>query len=357
VGTIVILKQLDFIQNKKLGYAKENTIVLPLDQKTSVVYSQLKTEFLRSGKVSYVGRATESPTQINGGYGLNTDETSERGIIATGVSVDDDYIRALNMEILAGRNFTEADFKRATADTVYSFIVNESALNALFLTVENAIGKKARVSGRKGEIVGIVKDFHFNSLHKPIGPLVMFNEDSQYNFIFVKLHEGNIQASLENLKTIYATVVPHRPFEYEFVDQQFETLYASEQRMGGIFTAFATLAIFIACLGLLGLVSFSASQKTKEIGIRKVLGATATNIVILITRDYTKLVIISIVLGLPVAYWMMTQWLSDFAYKTDIGIWPVVLASLLCVAIAFAAASYQAIKAAFINPANSLRSE
>lgn len=357
VGTIVILKQLDFIQNKKLGYSKENTIILPLDGKTEAVYDQLKSEFLRSGKVSFVGRASESPTQIKGGYGINTDESSERGIVTTGISVDDDYIRALGMEIIAGRNFTEADFKRAQQDTLYSFIVNESALKALFLSVDNAVGKKARVSGRNGEIVGIVKDFHFTSLHQAIGPLVMFNEDYQYNFIFAKLAEGEIQASLENLKSIYAAVVPHRPFEYEFVDQQFNALYSAEQRMGSIFTVFATLAIFIACLGLLGLVSFSASQKTKEIGIRKVLGASATNIVVLITRDFTALVLIAMVVGIPSSYWIMTQWLSDFAYKTEIGLWPVLIASSGCIAIAFAIASYQALKAAFINPASTLRSE
>lgn len=357
VGTIVILKQLNFIQNKKLGYVKESTIVLPLDSKTSEVYSQLKSEFLRSGTVSYVGRATESPTQINGGYGLNTDESSERGIITTGISVDDDFLRALNMEIIAGRNFTEGDFKKAVSDTVYSFIVNESALEALGLNTEKAIGKKARVSGRNGEIVGVVKDFHFSSLHQSIGPLVMFNQDTQYNFMFAKLQGDDIQATLEKLKSISAAVIPHRPFEYEFIDQQFDALYSAEQRMGTIFTLFATLAILIASLGLLGLVSFSASQKTKEIGIRKVLGATAANIVMLITRDYTRLVLVAIALGIPAAWWMMTLWLSDFAYKTDIGLWPVIMASLLCLAIAFATASYHAIKAAFINPANTLRGE
>ena len=357
VGTIVILKQLNFIQDKKLGYTKESTIVFPLDEKTEKVYDQLKIEFLRSGKAAYVGRATESPVQVKGGYGLNTDETAERGIIATGVSVDDDYIRALGMEIIAGRNYTEADFKKANADTIYSFIVNESALHALNLTWENAVGKKARVSGRKGEIIGVVRDFHFASLHQPIGPLVMFNELSQYNFVFIKLNQGEVQSSLETLKKVYASIVPHRPFEYEFIDQQFEALYSAEQRMGTIFSVFATLAIFIACLGLLGLVSFSASQKTKEIGIRKVLGATAPNIVLLITRDFTKLVVVAIAIGIPTAYWIMTQWLSDFAYKTDIGLWPIVIAAILCIAIAFVTASYQAIKAAFINPASTLRSE
>lgn len=357
IGTIVILKQLDFIQNKKLGYTKDNTLILPLDQKTIAVYDQLKSEFLRSGHVKFVGRATESPTQIKGGYGLNTDESSERGIISTGVSVDEGYLQALGMEIIAGRNFTDNDFKRAAVDTLYSFIVNESALKALFLPIENAIGKKARVSGREGEIIGVVKDFHFASLHQPIGPLVMFNQDTQYNYIFVKLNSENVQSSLEALKGICATIIPHRPFEYEFVDQQYEALYSAEQRMGTIFMVFATLAIFIACLGLLGLVSFSAAQKTKEIGIRKVLGATASSIVMLITRDYAKLVVMAIVIGLPIAYWMMTQWLHDFAYQTNIGLWPIVIASMLCIFIAFGTASYQAIKAAFINPADSLRNE
>jgi putative ABC transport system permease protein len=357
VGTIVILKQLDFIQNKKLGFTKENTIVLPLDKKTELVYDQLKSEFLRSNKVAYVGRATESPTQIKGGYGINTDETAERGIITTGVSVDGDFVQAFGMEIIAGRNYTEADYKRAATDTVYSFIVNESALKALFISTENAIGKKARVSGRQGEIIGVVSDFHFSSLHKPIGPLVMFNESDQYNFLFVKLQEGNVRTSLETLKEIYAKTVPHRPFEYEFVDQQFESLYFAEQQMSSIFVVFAVLAIFIASLGLLGLVSFSAAQKTKEIGIRKVLGATAFNIVFLITRDYTKLVCIAMLIGIPSAYWIMTQWLFNFAYKTEIGVWPVASAALACLAIAFGTASYQAIKAAFINPASTLRSE
>jgi putative ABC transport system permease protein len=263
----------------------------------------------------------------------------------------------LGIKIIAGRNFTDGDFQRTKADTLYSFIVNESALKALFLSTEDAIGKKARVSGRKGEIVGVIEDFHFSSLHQSIGPLVMFNQDDQYNYIFVKLKEGTLQTSLEELKKICATLTPHRPFEYQFVDQQYAALYDAEQRMGVVFIVFATLAIFIACLGLLGLVSFSAIQKTKEISIRKVLGATATNIVFLITQDYTRLVGIAMLIGLPTAYWIMTQWLSDFAYKTSIGVLPMLGASILCILIAFGTASYQAIKAAFINPANTLRSE
>jgi putative ABC transport system permease protein len=159
------------------------------------------------------------------------------------------------------------------------------------------------------------------------------------------------------LETICKTLTPHRPFEYTFLDLQYNTLYSNEQRMSTIITAFAFLTIAIACLGLLGLVSFSAAQKTKEIGIRKVLGATAASIVFLITKEFTKLVFIAIAVGLPIAWWMMDQWLNDFAYRTDIGLWPIVIAASIAIIIAFATASYHAVKAALLNPANTLRNE
>lgn len=163
--------------------------------------------------------------------------------------------------------------------------------------------------------------------------------------------------NLEKIREIYSSLVPHRPFEYQFLDQQYASLYKGEQQMGGIFIVFATLAIIIACLGLLGLVSFSAAQKTKEIGIRKVMGATAMNIVLLITKDFTRLVLLGILLGLPLAYWIMTSWLEGFAYKTSIGAGPVITASVLCLAIALGTAAYQAIRSALIDPARTLRSE
>jgi putative ABC transport system permease protein len=175
--------------------------------------------------------------------------------------------------------------------------------------------------------------------------------------IFVRLPSGNTQANLERVKGIYSKVINHRPFDYEFVDQQYSNLYDAELRMGNIFSVFATLAIIIACLGLLGLVSFSASQKTKEIGVRKVLGATATSIVLLIINEFTKPVIVAIVLGIPVAWWIMSKWLSDFAYKTDIGAQPILIAALVSIVVAFGTASFQAIKASMINPADTLRNE
>ncbi len=358
VGTLVIIKQLDFIQNRRLGYEKENVLILPQDRKTGEVFSQLRTELIKSGKVSYVGRATESPTKIGGGYGLNIEGGSEHGMITTAMSADVDFVPAMGMELIAGRNFTEADFTKVASDTVFSFILNETALKELSLTPEKAIGTKMSLSGRKGEIIGVVKDFHFASLHEKINPLVLFDEEDALSYIFVKLNAGDFNQSLATIEKICANIIPHRPFEYKFLDEQYQAMYSNEQRMGKICSVFATLTIIIACLGLLGLVAFAASQKTKEIGIRKVLGATSSSIVFLITQDYTRLVLISIVLAIPLAYHMLeTFWLGSFVYRTDIGIWPFVSAAIGCMIIAFGTASFQALKAAFINPSETLRNE
>jgi putative ABC transport system permease protein len=355
-GTMVIVKQLNYIQGKKLGYDKENIIILPLDEKTRTVYDAFRTELIRTEKAIQVSRGSESPTSIKGGYSINTNNSDQPGIITTGLLVDENYLPTMGMEIIRGRNLTKEDRERLQKDTIYSFIINQSAMAALFLNEDEVIGKPISMGSRRGEIIGLVKDFHFASLHTNINPLTIFPED-QFNKVFIKMPAGNVGESLRRIQETYTTMITHRPFEYEFLDQQYEELYSAEQRMGSVFIVFAALAIIIACLGLLGLVSFSAAQKTKEIGIRKVLGATASNIVVLITQDFTKLVLISIAIGIPVAYWMMTRWLSDFAYKTDIGVGPVLVSSLLCIVIAFGTAGYQAVKAALIDPAKTLRNE
>lgn len=358
VGTITISKQLDFMQTKKLGYEKENIILLPLDRKTEEVYTQLKSEFLRTGKAVAVTRATESPTNVRGGYSLSVEGSSnEKGIIVTATSIDPEFIPMMNMELIAGRNYTEADMLSHRTDTTYGFVVNESVVKEIGLQPENALGKRVIVNGRRGEILGVVKDFHFTSLHEPIAPFVFFNEESQYNYVFVKLESGPVQETLAKLKEVYSMTVPHRPFEYQFLDQQYDALYTSEQRLSFLFTVFATLAMVIACLGLFGLVSFSAAQKTKEIGIRKVLGATASSIVLLITKEYTRLILLAIILSVPLSIWITGVLLEGFAYKTSIG--PLYLMGVagLSFILALGTASFQAIKASLINPSESMRSE
>jgi putative ABC transport system permease protein len=361
VGTLVIYKQLVFIRDKEIGYNKANTFILPLDHKTQGLYDQLKTELIKSGSVSHVSRASESPVNIQGGYSIYT-EGPERKIDlnVTALTVDTDFIATFGMTLIAGRNFTEGDFAKVKADTTRrssSFILNETAVKGLGLDPEKAIGTRMRLSGRWGEIVGVVGDFHFASMHKRIEPLVLFNEVEQFGHMFIHINAGDTRANIQAIERICRQVIPHRPFEYTFADQDYAALYAAEERMGSVFIGFASLAIIIACLGLLGLVSFSAAQRTKEIGIRKVLGATPAGIVVLITKDFTRLIVVAIVLGLPLAYYIMTQWLGDFAYKTDIGLTPLVAAPAICLVIAFATSAFQALKAAMVDPANTLRNE
>ncbi|HEY0655348.1 MAG TPA: ABC transporter permease [Chryseosolibacter sp.] len=355
-GTIIIVKQLDYIQGKNLGYDKEHVIHLPLDSLTEASYSSFKNELQRTGTAVEVARGSESPVQIQAGYTINTKENSGQGVVTTGLLVDHSYLPAVGLELLYGRNFTEGDWERHVRDTAYTFILNESAVRALFLEPAEAVGKIVVMGGRQGEIIGVAKDFHFNSLHREINPLVIFQED-QFSKVFIRLPEGNVEEHVSKVKETYTKLYTHRPFEFQFLDEQYESLYNNEQRLGSVFIVFATLAIIIACLGLLGLVSFSAAQKTKEIGIRKVMGATPASIVMLITSDFTKLVLISIVLGLPLAYWIMQQWLSAFAYKTDIGVTPLLVASAVAFVIALGTAGYQAVKAALVDPAKTLRNE
>ncbi|MBS1680115.1 MAG: ABC transporter permease [Bacteroidetes bacterium] len=362
IGTAVILNQLDYIQNKKLGYDKENVIVLPLDSKTRQVYDQLKTEFIRSGKVVSVARATEPPTKINGGYTIKSEGSSSRGIIVTAMAIDQDFIPTVNMKIMEGRNFTEADFKKQDTDSVMSLLVNQAALKAIGLTPTEAIGRIMEFQGSKAVIAGVVEDFHFSSLHEKISPLVLFTlqpgADWQARNAFVKLSPGNINESLDQLKAICSSLLTHRPFEYEFLDQQYQKMYSKEQRMGKVTTVFSALAIAIACLGLLGLVAFAATQKTKEIGIRKVLGASSVSVVALITRSYLKPIVVALAIGIPSAYFIMNEWwLQSFAYHSSVSWIALLVAPLICIGIAMITASLQALRAALADPVRTLRSE
>ena len=356
-ATLVVTRQLDFIRSKNLGFDRENTIVLPFDDKVGKSFEVLKTELKRSAAAIHVGRGSESPTQIRAGYSLSNSEDQGRGIIVTGLLTDEEYLPALGLTLSVGRNFTREDVERMARDTVLTFLLNEAALAELYLEPEEAIGKKVIMMGRPGEVIGVVKDFHYSSLHNPIGPLVIFPEN-QFQKIFVRLPPGDISENLEKVRNVWRSLIDHRPFEFEFIDRQYAALYQAEERMGSIATVFSVLAVLIACLGLFGLASFSAEQKKRDIGIRKVMGATPSGIVLLISRDFSKLVIVAILLGLPLAWWIMSHfWLNEFAYKAHIGIIPFLLAAVLCFLIAFLATGYQALKASWIEPAELLRNE
>lgn len=358
IGTIVIMKQVGYIQNKKLGYEKDNVIMMTLDRKTKPVFDQIKTELLRKGHIAEVGRSSESPVRIQGGYSVQIPGGNQRGMIITAMAIDQGFIPTTGINMVAGRNLNESDMEIYQRDTTNAFILNATAVAELGLDMDKAIGTRLEMNGRKGPIVGVMNDFHFASMHEKIKPLMFFIEPGQYDNYFVKVAAGNTQAALQDLKEVSQTLAAHRPFDYEFLDENFAALYNNEMKMGSVCSAFATLAIIIACLGLLGLVAFAAAQRTKEIGIRKVMGASAPGIIMLITKDFATLVIASIVLGIPLSYYLMEQfWLTNFEYRTTIGVWPFVLAGFGCLFVAFATAGYQAIKASMVNPAHTLRNE
>jgi putative ABC transport system permease protein len=264
------------------------------------------------------------------------------------------------MQLVAGTDLTEEDVKRTDkpeAEMEYAFILNVTAAKKLGWKPEEAIGQKVAIGRRKGPVKAVVKDFHFASLHEAIGPLVIFPEKQNGGKMMVKLSGNDLSNTLRFMESKWKTLAPHRPFEYQFLDEEFADMYSTEQRVGQLFSTFAFLAIFLACLGLFGLAAFTTVQRTKEIGIRKVLGATVTSIVALLSKDFLQLVLLANVLAWPLAWYAMHRWLEDFVYRINIGWWIFGIAALAVLLITLLTVSYQAIKAALTNPIKSLRTE
>src|SRR3569833_656356 len=261
------------------------------------------------------------------------------------------------MQMAAGRNFSRA-FITDTAN----YVVNETTVRQLgWKTAQNAIGKDLTYGGTKGKVIGVVHDFHFESLHQAIIPMIFLlppPSSSYYNSISIKVNGNNIQSAINTIKDKWQQYVPNVPFDYTFLDDRFQKLYDAEQQESKLFTIFSCLAIFIACLGLFGLSAFTISQRVKEIGIRKVLGANIPQIVMELSRSFMILVIVSAVIALPTAWWLMHKWLqTNFAFRISISGWVLLAAGIVALIIAFATISFQAVKAASVNPVKSLRSE
>jgi putative ABC transport system permease protein len=360
ISTVIILQQLSYIQNKDLGYNKEQVLVLPVDLHIREKYDDFKKAIALNPGVTSVGGAYEDPTHIGWGDGISTPQ-QEKNVTVNALPVDEDFIKTLELEIVAGTNFTLSDVQQMdTSDggkNMRSFyMLNESAVKALGWTTEEAVGKTI-IKNREGPVKAVVKDFHFRSLHEPIKPLLIFLDKQLVNNLFVKLSGNNISATLKQLESTWKQRVTHRPFEYHFLDEDYDALYKTEQRTAGVFTTFSTLAILLACLGLFALTAYAVVQRTKEIGIRKVLGATVLNILGLISKDFLKLVIIAMIIAIPISLYAVNRWLDGFTYKISIQWWVFVLAGLVTLIIAFATTSLQAIKTALTNPVKNLRTE
>lgn len=337
--------------------------MLPLDSKIRTGYDAFKKRLLSLPGVRNVGAAYEEPTDIGWGDGIRAGGASSTSasITVNAIPVDEDFVKTLGMTIIAGSDYTLTDVQQFdTADDGrhlrYSFILNETAIKTLGWKPEEAIGKTI-TKGHEGTVKGVVKDFHFRSMHEAITPLVIFLDKRMTHKLFVRIAGQNVESTLKHLERTWKQSVDHRPFQYHFLDEDYEALYKTEQRTAGVFITFATLAILLACLGLFALTAYAIVQRTKEIGIRKVLGATITNIIALLSKDFLALIIVAILIAIPIAWFAANKWLQDFNYRIDLRWWVFVAAGLLTVFIALMTISFQAIRAALSKPVKSLRTE
>jgi putative ABC transport system permease protein len=355
IGTILILDQLDFIQNKKLGISKEQLVGITLKGPNQRKADMFLKELSRNSNVSGatlnsfsfkgIGKITLLPE------GAGQDEMTASNVFA----VDENFIKVMQIELVAGRDFRK-DFP---SDVKESFIVNEAAVKEFgWKTPKQALGKKIEWGmGKTGPVIGVVKDFNYASLHNRIEPLIFHIYPPWQWTLTLRLKTGNIQTTMNQLEAEWKKLSPEYPFTYSFLEDDFNSLYKSEKNMRAILSAFAFLSVLVACLGLFGLSAFMIKQRFKEISIRKVLGASVNGVVRLLSKDFLKLVFISIVIASPVAWYAAHKWLQDFAYKVEISVWIFLIGGFVALAVAFLTVCFQAFKAAMANPVKSLRTE
>lgn len=363
ICTLALQSQMNYIRNKKIGFDKEFVLALPSDARIVEKISSIKSEFLLNSQVKSVSLSYEAPTHIRGGYSIAASPTDREGSPVTALPTDHDFVPTVGLEMVAGLNLSPADMEgaaryRSGQDTItpLSILVNESQVKSFGWSAEQAINRVVQFNGFPANIKGVVRDFHFASFHEAIGNLVIF-PDNWGNTILVKLQGQQIPTTLQFLEQKWHTLAPHRPFRYKFLDEMFDKMYAAEIRTARLVTTFSTLAIFLACMGLFGLASYSIAQRTKEIGIRKVLGAGVGALTSLLARDFMKLVLVSLVVAAPIAYYLMDKWLQDFVYRIELQWWMFALAGVAAIAVAFLTLSFQTVRAALANPVKALRSE
>ncbi len=358
IATGVIFNQLNYLNSKDLGYAKDQVITLPYYGQLSDNYEAFQNELTKSATVQNAARSSRIPTgrllDSMGAQMRKDDSLQNVGIRVAFIRIDHSFFDTYGIGIAAGRDFS----RTMTTDDSLGYILNESAVKALGFEDSNGIvGEEFNYGGSNGRIIGVVKDFHFESLHQQINPMVFYIRQPFYNTLSVRVASQNFQQGLQHIEKVWREFLPDRLFEYTFVSERYRDLYQAESRQSQLFSGFAMLAIFIACLGLFGLATFNTLQRIKEIGIRKVLGASVTSILAILSREIIILVLVANVLAWPAAWYFMNQWLSNFAYRIDISIVLFVMAAAGAVVIALLTVSSQAIKAALTNPANTLRYE
>lgn len=353
-STMIVYSQLMYMRNQDLGF--NNKQMLVLDTHGDDHKKALRDEIARIPGVISTAMSGSVPGGGNpGAYSMIQNKKGDMQIANLDLYfVDFDYLKQYQMKVIAGRAFSR-DYG---TDTTKAMILNESAVRLFgYSSPQEALGRKFSQWGREGQIIGVVKDFHFRSLKTAIKPLSIRIEPDGCDLISANVRMSDLKSTIAQVEAKWKSVIPYRPFSYYFADEFFDRQYRGEERFGKLFFNFAVLAIFISCLGLLGLASYSTLQRTKEIGIRKVLGASVTGIVNLLSKEFLQLVVIAFLIATPVSWYFMAKWLKDFDYRIDVQWWIFVLAGLMSFLIALLTISFQAIKAALTNPVKSLRSE
>ncbi len=353
IGTIIMYKQLSYIRNKDIGLDRDHVVKISMNMELREAYRSFKNEIKQNPNVINVTAANNLPTNITHVNPVYWEgKGPEDYMTMSDASIDYDYFKTLGMQIIQGRSFSEE-----YATDPENYVLNEEA--ARITGLDSPVGKMFSVWEDEGRIIGIVKNFHASSLHTEIGPVVftLSQRHGSHNYIFVKIRPNDISGTLAYLEKKGAEFAPNNLFEYSFLDDEFNRQYVSDQRRGDIYKYFTFLAIFISCLGLFGMASFTAEQRTKEIGIRKVLGASIANIIVLISRDFLMLLFVSNLIAWPIAYYLMDKLLNNYAYRTSIAAWVFIVSGMTAVFVALLTVCVKIVRVAHSNPADSLRYE
>jgi putative ABC transport system permease protein len=358
IGVGVVDDQLDYVKSKDLGFDDNRVLVLPSSQKIIAEYESVKTNLLAYPGISHVALASRIPSgrllDSQGGTAEVGGEMKQLTSRIADVHVDHDYFKTLKATIVAGRDFD----RNLASDSLEAFILNESAVRSIgWLSNDLAIGKKFNYGMRQGYVIGVVKDFHFESLHQEIAPIVFLITEDRASTLLVKLKDDSVDETMSYLQEQWSFLRPDRPFTPNFIDARFDEQYESEDRLAQLVTYFSGFAVIIGMLGLFGLASFTAEQRFKEIGIRKVLGASMVEILMLLTKGFTSLVFTGFVIAIPISYYLMNKWLATFAYHGTVSWITIFIAGLVAIILSWLTVGFQTIKAAKSNPIDSIQYE
>jgi len=354
IGTIVVYQQLQYLQNKNLGYNKEHVLSIPINAPVRAKLDLLKQELNQYDQITNVSAMYQTPGNIGFETTFAEREGEENRQLMRAAIVDKDFLDVTSLKLLAGDTFLGTDTSE------YEYIVNQQTADFFGWEEDEIVGKRLMIWGEWGTVKGMVKDFHYASLHEEIKPLVivgMAETSSMYRNLLVKIKGDHINETIQTIEGKWKELIIEKPFSYSFLDDEFESTYNKEQKLSTVFTVFAFIAILIGCLGLFGLASYASVQRSKEIGVRKILGASVTSITLLLSQSFSKQIIVSLIIALPLSYFAMNEWLDTFAYRINISWYILAFGALITIIIALSTVTYRSITAALSNPADTLRAE